>query len=483
MSRPNLAKQLRTEAERTRYGVALVFSIVCWAALAISIVGAAYGVGIAMGIAIAHALYLAYVRGNGVRIGPKQLPHIWAKVVNASDKLGLAVPPEVVLLQSHGVLNAFATRLFSRRFVILNSALVDACREVSGAPTPGVPDELDFVIGHEIGHLAAGHLSWVLLPARIVPWLGPAYSRACEYTCDRCGHVVVGDVKVSSRALAVLAAGGHCAAQIDLDELAHQRNDAGHFWSAIYELNSSHPYVSKRITALRGYAGESVREAEGRNIWSYPLAPMFGVALGGASSSLLVVVAMIGVMASVAIPAFMKYMARSKAAAADFDAKYKDELKAVTDEPTPGAVDMVAGDKFRWSFRLPGSEWKTISNEVARKNNPLADRWITRTDLDAHVLVIGEPNNGIFTLDLLEKAVMSNLKRSAPGLKVTKHVPLPNGRIVYISALVNGMPIAYRYGLFVTPSSAYQVLAFAPEKAIAKAEPDLLAAVRSFTAE
>ncbi len=59
-----------------------------------------------------------------------------------------------------GVLNAFATKLLSRRFVILHSALADACSD---------PRQLDFVLGHEVGHLAAGHLTWngFLLPFRL----------------------------------------------------------------------------------------------------------------------------------------------------------------------------------------------------------------------------------------------------------------------------------------------------------------------------
>src|SRR6202048_3338587 len=81
---------------------------------------------------------------------------------------------------SHGILNAFATKLLSRKFVIINSALADACTD---------PRQLDFVVGHELGHLAAGHLAWnaLLLPFHLVPWLGTAYSRARGYTRDRAG--------------------------------------------------------------------------------------------------------------------------------------------------------------------------------------------------------------------------------------------------------------------------------------------------------
>src|SRR6185436_4087983 len=149
-----------------------------------------------------------------------------------------------------GLLNAFATKLLSRRFIIIFSDLLEASDVDDGS---GRVNELDFVIGHELGHLAAGHLATrlFLLPARILPLLGPAYSRACEYTCDACGHAITGNLDVSSRALAILAAGPSAARRVNLDAFVGQRATAGNFWMAVYELNSSHPYLSKRVAALR----------------------------------------------------------------------------------------------------------------------------------------------------------------------------------------------------------------------------------------
>ena len=382
--------ELRSARERRLRVLAFVISAIAWVAVVASIIGIIYGAFIALAVAIAHALWLGHVRGNGVRLGPQQLPQLWNKVTAASQRVGLREPPATYLMQSGGVLNAFATKLFGRRFVILNSALVDACeRGVSGVG----PTEIDFVIAHETAHLAAGHLSWFLLPVRIIPLLGPAWSRACEYTCDRAGQAFVGNLETSSRALAILAAGARAGRSLDLDQFVAQRDESGRFWMAVYELNSTHPYLPKRIAALREAEQPGAAAAVGRNVVAYPLAPLFGMfAGGGAGSAGLFVVAMIGMMASIALPSFERYIALSRQAAA---ARSPAPTSART-MPTASASDdqavtpagLVRGDRFDWTVKLPGPKWELLPTTEARKQNQLADRWITRRDLDAHVMIV-----------------------------------------------------------------------------------------------
>lgn len=153
----------------------MVFSSIVWLVLIVSVVGILYGAFILLFMLMAPALFLAHVRGNGVRVSERQLPDLNARVRAASEKLGLPQPPEVYVIQAGGVLNAFATKLLSRKYVILFSDLMDQCHD---------PRQCDFVVGHEVGHLAAGHLRWnaFLAPYHLLPWLGTAYSRAREYT-------------------------------------------------------------------------------------------------------------------------------------------------------------------------------------------------------------------------------------------------------------------------------------------------------------
>jgi Zn-dependent protease with chaperone function len=152
--------------------------------------------------AAARALTRAYMFGHFVMVGPDQFPHIHAMVEDGATKLGLDEAPATFIYNSSGVMNAFALRLIGkRRYVWLTSALIDADSE----------EQLRFVIGHELGHHVAGHLEQgphlLRWPALVVPFLGPAYSRSRELTCDRVGAFLVRDLNVSRTALQMLACG------------------------------------------------------------------------------------------------------------------------------------------------------------------------------------------------------------------------------------------------------------------------------------
>ncbi len=293
--------KLRARRERGLFVTAVIFSSIIWAALVVSVVGLLYGIAIGLAILVAHALFLAHVRGNGVRISDRQLPDLYARARAAAEKLGLEAVPEVYVVQAGGVLNAFATKFFSRRFVVLYSELLGECRDQR---------QLDFVLGHEMGHLAAGHLSWrpFLTPFLLVPWLGTAYLRAREYTADRCGLAAAGDLEQSMRGLVVLAAGGNVARQADLAAFMWQRNETGSFWMAVLELSATHPYLCKRVAALGAISNPRSVPPVGRHPLAWLLAPVLGAASGGPAAAPLMVVAIIGMlMGTVGVYAFNRF--------------------------------------------------------------------------------------------------------------------------------------------------------------------------------
>jgi len=133
--------------EKSLKVVVFGLSGLAWAMVFCSLVGVCYGLAAVPFVLMAQAYFLGSIRGQGLRVSERQLPELHARVVRLSQALNLARVPEVYVVQSGGALNAFATKLFSREYVILYSELIDSCH---------TDDELDFVIAHELGHHAAG---------------------------------------------------------------------------------------------------------------------------------------------------------------------------------------------------------------------------------------------------------------------------------------------------------------------------------------
>lgn len=310
---------LRSPKEKPLFVIGAVLSGLVWIGLVISLVGLAYIAIFALFGWAALSMALARIRGNAVRVSERQLPELHARCVAAAHHLGLAVTPEVYVTQANGVLNAFAVKLLSRNFVVLHSEVIEKSAD---------PRQVDFVIAHEMGHHAAGHLRWrtFLLPYMMVPWLGPAYSRACEYTCDRCGLAFVGDEEAAMRGLLLLSVGG-LAPRVSIDAYLAQRLETEGFWAGIYELVSTHPFITRRVAALR--AVRSPHEATTqRHPLSYVFAPLFGIAAGTPAAAGMILMVYLGILAAVAIPAFTRYVKRSKTseAAGNIARIYQGEL-------------------------------------------------------------------------------------------------------------------------------------------------------------
>jgi hypothetical protein len=127
---------------------------------------------------------------------------------------------------------------------VLLSDLLEACGDNAAAR--------DMIIGHELGHIRAGHLRgrWLLMPASFVPFLGSALSRAREYTCDRYGCSAAGDHDAALRGLAILSAGGKYGPHVNHAALMRQRHELRSLWMLIGEWLGSHPPLSKRVWAL-----------------------------------------------------------------------------------------------------------------------------------------------------------------------------------------------------------------------------------------
>lgn len=243
--------QLINPRERWLYGLMVVVSLVVYSGLALVGLGdpkAAsmiifYGLVFALAALFGHGLALGRVRGNSVRVSERQFPQLHRLAAAHARRLGMEQVPAIYLMQSGGLLNAFATRFLGRDFVIIYSDVLELALAQGEAA-------VGFIVGHELGHVWRGHLKyrWLTAPGRLFPYLGPAYSRACEYTCDRIGAFCQPEGAISG--LLALAAGKQLHTHVDVREFAAQAETDKGFWVRRAEIISSHPRLPKRVAAL-----------------------------------------------------------------------------------------------------------------------------------------------------------------------------------------------------------------------------------------
>ncbi len=223
----------------------ILASVAIYGSLLLSIFGAFYAVFIAIFVFFGHVVFIAHVRGSGVKLGPEQFPDLYQRVHELAARAGMNQVPDSYLMQEGGALNAFATKLFRGRIIVLYTDVLEACGDDEAAR--------DMIIGHELGHHKAGHLDWLWLtiPGRFVPLLGAAYSRACERTCDRWGAALCGDASGAVRGLAILAVGATFAPHVNLAAFVDQQRDLDTGWMTLGRWLSSYPPLAERIELLQ----------------------------------------------------------------------------------------------------------------------------------------------------------------------------------------------------------------------------------------
>lgn len=187
---------------------------------------------------------IGYLKGNGVLVTENQFPDIYKIVVEQSDLLGISYIPQVYILQSGGILNAFATQFWGSDFVVIYSDVLEEAYENN-------VETVRFIIGHEMGHIKRKHITkslW-LFPSFIIPFIGSAYSRACEYTSDNIGAALSPQGVRSG--LLLLASGKKLWKRVNTEAFMDQEYNAGGFWFWFSEKMSSHPRLTKRINRFR----------------------------------------------------------------------------------------------------------------------------------------------------------------------------------------------------------------------------------------
>ena len=184
----------------------------------------------------------------------------------------------------------------NRTFLVIKSAMVETYTD----------DELDFVIGHELGHIKAGHvlyktIAWFIVQnlqylQLIVPFPLPIgvliqplllamfeWSLRAEFTADRAGLLTVQDAGVAMQALSRFSGRlNKLEHEHNLDSMLQQVQDIEKYDNQmakimlfINSMGATHPYPVLRLQKLKdwmeegGYrkviSGEYVRDDEGEH--------------------------------------------------------------------------------------------------------------------------------------------------------------------------------------------------------------------------
>jgi Zn-dependent protease with chaperone function len=209
---------------------------------------------VALSYSFSRSNHQALIR-QAQHVTPTEMPGL-ANLVRQGVKRLQPGDVEVFVAPSRQ-LNAYTFGLSSPKVVVLYSALLKVMDE----------DEISFILGHELGHVALGH-TWlnslvggmagipasfsaaILLSGAFLWW-----NRTCEFSADRAGLLACGRLDKAASALIKLAVpGADTRAEL---QVAYRQLDAedDNPWNNLGEALASHPMLIKRIEALRRYAG------------------------------------------------------------------------------------------------------------------------------------------------------------------------------------------------------------------------------------
>ncbi len=247
-----LPSQLVHRKENIYFALVLTFSILTYLFLVFSILGIGIIIIMVLLSVFFHGLMVGGIRRNGVRINEEQFPSLYEKAKEMAAEMGLEKMPQMYVIESQGTLNAFATRFFGRNMVVLYSEIFELIEREA-------EDEVLFVLAHEFAHLKRKHVTvnFLLLPAMWIPFLGDAYLRACEYTCDRYATYYSGSLSASKNALTILAIGKELYTKVNKQSYMRQIESEAGFFVWLNEKLSTHPHLPKRLYEVDKFFSET----------------------------------------------------------------------------------------------------------------------------------------------------------------------------------------------------------------------------------
>src|SRR5215470_7962320 len=187
--------------------------------------------------------------GTMVRVGPRQFPELYGLAAKAAERLRRPQVPVYVKRQSE--MSIYTIGLWQQPIIVLTSSLVDQME----------PDNLQFFIGREIGHIAAGHiwLRTLLKPLGAdLPVFGKLLNSVVfgdwinrtEFTADRAGFIACRSLTTAVSTMLKFGVGVRLFDKLDIKEFLDQINEVSDVRGHLTEILAEQPYLTRRIRSL-----------------------------------------------------------------------------------------------------------------------------------------------------------------------------------------------------------------------------------------
>lgn len=201
------------------------------------------------------------VVASGIKITDNTYPELNEIFDMCSEKLSIKRPYAIISPVIGGI-NAMAFGSDEEPYIVLSPLMAKTMNK----------EQLKFVIGHECGHVAMGHMTYHTVVslatnfANAIPVIGPiiskgaalplmAWSRRSEISADRAGLLCCDDVEVAKRTLLQITMPFMDATAIDVDDYVNNSEkylDKG-VLRRVNEFADAHPIIPKRIKSLDLY--------------------------------------------------------------------------------------------------------------------------------------------------------------------------------------------------------------------------------------
>ena len=210
-------------------------------------------------------IYVSFARGRllggGLRIHAGQFEHVHAVVEDCARMMRMPTPH--VFIRDDPFVPVVGIGIGDPYAIVISAQYVEHFQ----------PDELRFLIGRELGHIASGHTRYTSLLSSngrengVIAVAFGAWLRKIDYTADRIGLLCCGSLDAAIRAIAV-SAFGSVGRRVDLGAFAGQLKELHAEPSLrMAEWTASTPYATNRIAALHRFARDPLYQT-----WSHRFA-------------------------------------------------------------------------------------------------------------------------------------------------------------------------------------------------------------------